>query len=99
MSSAEIIQSKTAENSRISGEKKLELETHHSGIIFCDMVSPDEWESSLPLVPYQADSCKMSKSPSPTNSLDNLVLELEGKDMESLFLDDQGIYFKLLYIF
>lgn len=96
MSSTEIIQSKSAENSHISVENKLDLETHHSDTIYCDMISPDEWKSSLPLVYHQDDICLMDNSPtSPSNSIEDLVLELESsQDMGSPFSEYQGKYVK-----
>lgn len=94
MSSTEIIQSKTSENSRIAPENKLELETHHSETIFCDMISPDEWKSSLPLVFQQDDACLMStSSTSPSNSIEDLVLELESsQELGSPFTEFHGNY-------
>ncbi|XP_057378974.1 uncharacterized protein LOC130701045 [Daphnia carinata] len=62
----------------MSTESQLELETHHSGTIFCDMMSPDEWKSSLPLAFQQNGACSVANSStSPSNSLEDLVLELE----------------------
>lgn len=62
---------------------KTELETHHSETIFCDMISPDEWKSSLPLVFQQDDVCLLSNSPtSPSNSIEDLVLELENSQQD-----------------
>ena len=67
----------------LSNEHKLELETHHSSTIFCDMMSPDEWKSSLPMVFQQNDLTSIANSPtSPSNSIENLVLELENSSQD-----------------
>lgn len=67
----------------LSTESQLELETHHSSTIFCDMMSPDEWKSSLPLVFQQNGACSIANSPtSPSNSIEDLVLELENSSQD-----------------
>ncbi|XP_046444821.1 uncharacterized protein LOC124194606 isoform X2 [Daphnia pulex] len=66
----------------LSSEHKLELETHHSSTIFCDMMSPDEWKSSLPMVLQQNDASGVPSPTSPSNSIENLVLELENSNQD-----------------
>lgn len=81
----------------LSSEHKLELETHHSSTIFCDMMSPDEWKSSLPMVLQQNDASGVPSPTSPSNSIENLVLELENSnqdiDMGSPFTQCSGKFY------
>ena len=69
-------------------ENKLELETHqssHHQTIFCDMMSPDEWKSSLPLVfPSQYGVPTINSPTSPSNSIEDLVLELENSSQDEM---------------
>ncbi|KAI9551568.1 hypothetical protein GHT06_021901 [Daphnia sinensis] len=67
----------------LSTDNQLELETHHSSTIFCDMMSPDEWKSSLPLVFQKNGACSIANSStSPSNSIEDLVLELENSSQD-----------------
>lgn len=62
------------------------------------MMSPDEWKSSLPLALQQNDASVILSPTSPSNSIENLVLELENSnqdiDMGSPFTQCSG---KFLY--
>lgn len=47
------------------------------------MMSPDEWKSSLPLVFQQNGVSSVANSPtSPSNSIEDLVLELENSSQD-----------------
>ena len=76
MASVGLIQANTSGTCHVN-ENKLDLESHPE-TIFCDMISPDEWKSSLPLVFQQDDMSLMTNSiNSPSDSIENLVLQLE----------------------
>lgn len=97
MTTTKIVQTKTS--SPHTSESRLELESLHSETIFCDMISPDEWKSSLPLVFQQDDIHLLNNSPnSPSNSIENLVLQLESsQETQNVSTESQGKNTSLLF--
>lgn len=66
--------------------------TNTTSTIFCDMVSPEEWKSSLSLGFKEDDILLSGNSPSsPSNSIEDIVLEMDSTSQDTSS-DCQGIY-------